>query len=211
MQHMKKILYTILLSALIFWGEKTNAQGTWAVGLQFGENLTSLTGDAASEYRLGFSVGAHASHYLTENMVLRLEVNFERKGAERVYDRNDPFAPNVPSEIRLDYLSLPVMLRYSTTGTTKFAAGGGVAVSYLTNEVSPFEDAVAVQTDDFNRVDADLIACAGVAHSVSEHLTLSFELRSNLGLVDVERNRGTARQLGRNVSWGLLIGLNYYL
>lgn len=209
---MRRNLYTFLLFiGLIFWGENTCAQGNWAVGIQFGENLTSLTGDADSEYRLGFSAGAHASHYLLENLVLRLEVNFERKGAGNVFPP-DPFAPDVPAEIRLDYLSLPVMLRYTTPiENWKFAAGGGVAISYLMEEVSEFAEGNVVQTDDFNRVDADLVLSAGVGYPISEKLTLSFELRSNFGMVNVQRTEGTARQLGRNVSWGMLVGVNYYL
>jgi len=209
---MKKTLYTLFFFlVLLAWGGDTRAQGNWVVGIQFGENLTSLTGDSDLEYRLGFSAGAHASHYLLENLVLRLEVNFERKGAENVFPP-DPFSPDVPAEIRLDYLSLPVMLRYTTPiGKWKFATGGGVGVSYLMEEVSEFAEGNLVQTDDFNRVDADLIATAGVGYPISKQLTLSFEVRSNFGMVDVQRTEGTARQLGRNVSWGMFVGANYYL
>ena len=194
----------------LFFGENANAQGNWAIGLHVGENLTSLTGDADSEYRLGFTAGAHASHYLLKNLVLRLEVNFERKGAERILPLN-PFAADIPAEIRLDYLTLPVLLRYSTSGKIKWTVGGGVTVSYLMKETTDLEGVVTVQTDDFKRVDSDLVTCAGLGYPIGEKITLGFELRSIFGLVDVERNKGTARQLGRNVAWGAMVGINYYL
>jgi hypothetical protein len=209
---MNRNLYTFFICiSLIFIGENSRAQGNWAVGIQFGENLTSLTGDADSEYRLGFSTGAHASHFLLEHLVLRLEVNFERKGAENVF-RPDPFAPDVPAEIRLDYLSLPVLLRYTApVGKVNFAAGGGVGISYLMREVSEFAEGNTIQPDDLNRVDADLILSASVDYPVSKHWTLSFDVRSNFGMVNVQRNDGTARRLGRNISWGMFVGINYYL
>ena len=207
---MKKITFLCLAFALFFFGEKTAAQGAWAVGLHFGENLTSLTGDDDSEYRLGFTFGAHASHYLTKNLVLRLEANYERKGAESMLPPN-PFDPDVPAEIKLDYLTLPVLLRYSTEGRTKFIAGGGMAVSYLFAETTTFENVTAVMTDDFNRVDADLVLCSGVGIPFGENFTFGVELRSIFGLVNVNRSEGTARQLGRNVAWGVLVGVNYYL
>lgn len=200
-----------LLSILFpFFIKSINAQGNWAVGLHIGENFTSLTGDADSEYRLGFTAGAHASHYLLENLVLRLEVNFERKGADRILPP-DPFVADVPAEIRLDYLTLPVLLRYSTGKKVKWTAGGGIAVSYLMKETIDLEGVVAVQTDDFRRVDTDLVTCAGLGYPINDKITLGFELRGIFGLVEVERNQGTAMQLGRNVAWGALVGINYYL
>ena len=207
---MKKYSYLIIAFATLFFWQKAITQGNWAIGIHMGENFTKLTGDADSEYRLGFTAGAHASHYLMENLVLRLEVNYERKGAERVLP-SDPFAADVPTEIRLDYLTLPVLLRYSTSGKTRWTAGGGVAVSYLMNEMTLTEDIVFEQIDDFNRVDADLVFCGGFGYPVGKKMMVGFELRSIFGLVNVERNRGTAMQLGRNVAWGALVGLNYYL
>lgn len=207
---MIKIRCFLFFLPMLFFTKSLNAQGNWAVGLHMGENFTSLTGDADSEYRLGFTAGAHASHYLLENLVLRLEVNFERKGAERILPP-DPFVADVPAEIRLDYLTLPVLLRYSTGEKTKWIVGGGVAVSYLMKELTDFDGVVAVQMDDFRRVDTDLVACAGLGYPLNDKITLGFEVRGILGLLDVERNEGTAMQLGRNVAWGALVGINYYL
>lgn len=207
---MKRYRLFLFLLPVLFAVKSLNAQGNWAVGLHLGENFTSLTGDADSEYRLGFTAGAHASHYLLENLVLRLEVNFERKGADRILPP-DPFVADVPAEIRLDYLTLPVLLRYSTGRKMKWIVGGGVAVSYLMKETSDLEGGVAVQTDDFRRVDTDLVTCVGMGYPINDKITLGFELRGIFGLVEVERNKGTARQLGRNVAWGALVGINYYL
>lgn len=204
---MKKFIYTLvgLLFALSAW-----SQSNWSVGVQAGENFTNLNGDVSSQYRLGFSFGAHASHYLLEKWVLRLEANFERKGAEQIFPDN-PFDPNVPNEIRLDYISLPVLLRYSTGEKWKYIIGGGLAVSYLMQETSTFENVVLTQTDDFNRVDADLIACTGLAYPIKDKLTVGFDFRANFGMVDVNRSPGVAMDLGRNISWGMFVGLNYYL
>lgn len=208
---MKKNISIFPIFATLLFATPTFAQGAWAVGIQVGENLTSLTGDGASEYRLGFMAGGHASHYLLEKLVLRLEVNFEQKGAENTLPDN-PFDPNVTTDIRLNYLTLPVLLRYTTThNKIKWIFGGGMSVSYLMKELSSTEGLIAVRTNDFNRVSTDLIACTGLGYPINEKLMLGFDLRGIVGLVNVEKPRGTARQLGKNMAWGMVFGLNYYL
>ena len=185
----------------------------WSVGLHFGENLSTLMGSQDYDYRLGFIGGMHVSHYLTENLVMRLEVNVEQKGASREQVVPEPFPgePEFGNDYRLDYLSLPVLLRYSTKGKSKFIAGGGVSVDYLMREKTDYPTGSVFETTNFRRFDTDLIACLGGAIPVSKKITATLEFRSIWGLVKVEKPEGVARELGRNVSWGLMAGLNYYL
>lgn len=186
---------------------------SWSMGIHFGENLSTLTGPQDYTYRLGFIGGMHVSHYLTENLVMRLEVNFEQKGAKGEQSAPEPFPgdPEFGNDYRLDYLSLPVLLRYSTRGKSKFFAGGGMSVDYLLREKTDFPTGSVFDTPNFRRFDTDLIACVGGALPVSDKLTATLEFRSIWGLLKVDKPGGVARELGRNLSWGLIAGLNYYL
>jgi len=209
---MKKI-YTVSILPMFLFFVFTGVSGqSWSVGLHFGENFSSLRGQQQSDYRLGFVAGVQASHYLTENLVMRLEVNMERKGGRFGEVAPLPFGdPDFANEYRLDYLSLPVLLRYSTGKKTKFIAGGGMSVDYLARERSEFGQFSTDDPNRFRRFDTNLIACVGGALPLGDKVSATLELRSLVGLVKIDKPTGVARELGRNISWGLMVGLNYYL
>lgn len=203
----------ILILALITLTPTAIFTQNWSAGLHFGENLSTLSGNQDFDYRLGFMGGVHVSHYLTENIVMRLEANLERKGARRDQQAPEPFPGEAEwgNDYRLDYLSLPVLLRYSTKGKSKFIAGGGVSVDYLIREKTDYPAGSIFKTTNFRRFDTDLIACMGGAIPLGEKVTFTLEMRGMWGLVKVDKPEGVARELGRNISWGLMAGVNYYL
>jgi opacity protein-like surface antigen len=202
----------IICSLAFFLWQKDALTQNWSVGVQAGEFLSTLNGDVQSDFRLGFVAGINASHYLTKNLVLRLELNVERKST-RIEDPT----PDIPdndfiTEYDLDYLSLPLLLRYTASkNKVRVVAGGGVSFDYLLNERTQFSQNSRDDTDQFRRIDLDLVACAGAGIPLGEKFTLTLELRSAYGLVKVNKPSGLANELGRNFSWGLLAGVNYYL
>jgi hypothetical protein len=209
-----KILKTLftLLPVLSLFPAVAFAQ-SWSVGLHFGENISTLTGDQNYDYRLGFMGGVQVSHYLTENIVMRLEANLERKGARGQQQVPEPLPgePDFGNDLRLDYLSLPLLLRYSTGSRSKFIAGGGLSFDYLLREQTDYPQGSVFETTNFRRFDTDLIACLGGAIPLSEKITFTMEVRGMWGLLKVDKPDRVAREFGRNVSWGLMAGLNYYL
>ncbi len=198
----------------IFCFSKTAVGQNWAVGLHFGENLSTLRGNAKTDYQLGFIGGMHVSHYLTKNMVLRLEANFERKGTrlEGADPNPDPGAPNFGDDYRFDYLSLPVMLRYSTKSKVKFVVGGGASVDYLVRQRTDYDgDQSLNQIGDYRRFDTDLVGAIAGSVPFGGKWTFSLEFRGMWGLVKVDKPAGLATEFGKNLTWGLMAGVNYYL
>ena len=181
--------------------------------MHFGENLSTLRGNAKTDYLPGFMAGLHMSHYLTESLVLRLEVNMERKGTrlEGINPNPDPGAPNFGDDYRFDYLSLPVMLRYSTSSRVKFVVGGGASVDYLVRQRTDYGDLRVDEIVEYRRFDTDLVGTIGGAVHFGEKWTFSLEFRGMWGLVDVDKPKGLATEFGKNLSWGLMAGVNYYL
>lgn len=202
-----KVPYTFL----ILWIFNCTVQAqSWEVGFHAGENLSTLTGDQQNDYRLGFVGGVFAGHYLTEKLLMRLELNLERKGASN--ELRDPLNPGpdfVPN-YRLDYMSLPVMLRYYTGTNIRFLMGAGVSVNYLLKGSAEYTNTSSDLTEEFRRTDTELLACAGAGYPLSKNIVLSIELRSLWGLVEVDKPTGVANDLGRNLSWGLMAGFNYH-
>lgn len=210
---MKPFQFLVTLMFSIFCFATLAQSQSWAIGMHFGENLSTLRGNAKTDYQPGFMGGLHASHYLTENVVLRLEANFERKGTriEGLNPNPDPGAPNFGDDYRFDYLSLPVMLRYSIGNKAKFVVGGGASVDYLIRQRTDFGELSTNELGEYRRFDTDLVGTMGGAVPVGEKWTFSLEMRGLWGLVRVDKPDGLAPELGRNLSWGLLAGINYYL
>ncbi len=205
-------IFTSLTLCLFCFAKSAESQN-WAVGLHFGENLSTLRGNAKTDYQPGFMGGLHASHYLTKNVVLRMEANFERKGTrvEGLNPNPDPGTPNFGDDYRFDYLSLPVMLRYSTNSRVKFVAGGGASVDYLLRQRTDYGDLTTNELGQYRRFDTDLIGIVGGAVPFGEKWTFSLEFRGMWGLVKVDKPSGLATEFGKNLSWGLMAGVNYYL
>ncbi|MCF8239093.1 MAG: PorT family protein [Saprospiraceae bacterium] len=182
---------------------------SWAVGVQIGENFSTLTGESDYDFRPGWSAGIHLSHYLLNDLVIRLEVNIDDRGANLNPSLNtDPFGAN---EYRLTYLSMPILLRYSTDTKFKFIAGGGLSVDVLLADEVSFGDAPPNSQPDFRRFNADLVGCLGGAYPITERFSLTAEGRTLWSMQSADRNAGEASRLGRFISWEFLFGLNFYL
>lgn len=202
--------YLLTLFLILVISSAVHAQRkSWAVGFQIGENFSTLTGENAYDYRPGISGGFHLSHYLLNDLVIRLEVNIDDRGTQLNPSLNaDPFGAN---EYRLTYLSLPILLRYSTETRVKFIAGGGMSVDFLLAEQVGFDSPGAMGSPRFRPFNTDLIGCVGGAYPINERLSLSAEARSVFALQTADRPDGVASRLGRFFSWEILFGLNYYL
>ncbi len=202
--------YFISILILFSMTQSLQAQRkSWAIGVQIGENFSTLTGESDYDFRPGWSTGIHLSHYLLNDLVIRLEVNIDNRGALLNPSLNtDPFGAN---EYRLTYLSMPILLRYSTDTRIKFIAGGGLSVDVLLADEVGFADATPNSQPEFRRFNADLVGCLGGSYPITERFSLTAEARSLWSVQSADRNRGEASRLGRFISWEILFGLNFYL
>lgn len=207
---MNKIYLTLFLLLYLLPFSRAQEIHNWAIGFQFGEQFSSLMGETTTDYRLGFIAGLHASHYLTHHMVLRAEVNFERRGilAPQSLATDQDFA----IEHRFDYLTLPVMLRYSSDGKIRWIAGGGVAVNFLMNERQLLRETFVDEGANFNNITTDVLLAAGASYPLNDHLRLSLDLRSILSISEMQLPaKGTQQRIGRHLGWGIIAGFNFYL
>jgi hypothetical protein len=207
-----KIIFTLPFIALLYLFPTAASSQSWSVGIQAGENLNTLTGDNQNDFRQGFVGGINVSHYLTRNVVLRLELNVERKGARPDLNGN-PDIPDIyaATDYSFDYLTLPVLVRYTTGTKFRFLGGAGFSFNYLLRERTTYQTFEQIETDQFRRVDSDFIAVLGGGIPLGDRFTITCEARGVFGLRKVDRTAGTARDLGRHMAWGIMAGLNYYL
>ena len=113
-----------------------NAQG-FHFGGKAGASLTKVTGKAFKEgYDLGYHLGAFAEIDVTKKWgiqpeVLWNQVNTQRaSGTDAVFNN---FQTNT-DDIKLDYLSIPVLLRYNATNFLTFNLGPQFGILINKNE-----------------------------------------------------------------------------
>jgi hypothetical protein len=141
--------------------------------LKFGLNFSYLTGSPEEAGRTGgFNVGLSATIRLNDKLSLVSEVTpFFRRGVSGIpFDTTgdpalDPVfeGPDVSSALALDYLDVPVLLRYRLG---RFHVGAGPYVSFLISAKESFlseletEETVRygrVVTDQYNKTDFGLV------------------------------------------------------
>lgn len=94
---------------------------TFRAALIGGINLSQIDGDNMAGYdKLGWNVGAKAHAFIAEKWSVAFEILYSEKGARAsLIDRQ--FVP--PTDIRLRYAEVPVMINYHDPNGMIFAAG----------------------------------------------------------------------------------------
>ncbi|MFV8343074.1 porin family protein [Flavobacterium sp. XS2P39] len=132
-----------------------------AFGAKAGLNLATITNADGSSTLVGFHVGFFAEFMLGENFAVQPELLYSTQGAE--FDDGD---------LKLDYITIPVMLKYYVADS--FSLEIGPQVGFL---VSAEEVGVDIK-DDVKSTDFGLNFGAG--YDVTPNLIIG--VRYNLGL-----------------------------
>jgi hypothetical protein len=126
----------------------------------------------------------------------------------------------------LDYLSLPLLVKWTTGGKVRFFVNAGPCVSLLLQETTWYlpdsgsKEKVADETGAYHRVNLAVTAGAGIAVPFGKRITVSLELRDNFGVLNIrsaasefEHNSAMAveQPTGHTNSTLLLAGITYRL
>lgn len=157
---MKKIIFTVVL-AFVFGFVNAQERQDMAFGAKAGLNLANITNADGSSTLLGFHVGFFAEFMLGDNFAVQPEVLYSAQGAE--FDDGD---------LKLDYITIPVMLKYYVAAP--FSLEIGPQVGFL---VSAEELGVDIK-DDVKSTDFGINFGAG--YDITPNLIIG--ARYNLGL-----------------------------
>ncbi len=117
------------LPALIFLlcASHSHAQSQFFLGATGSLSRTSLSGDAPEDAsytsRIGFGFGAVAEYSLTSDIRLSVQPSYARRGTGVGYDIGEEDLRDSLS-LTLDYVSIPVMARFLSSGGSWFVNGG---------------------------------------------------------------------------------------
>lgn len=217
-----KASYPILLGILItlIFPRISRAQSQqFELGIQMGPGLANMRGNEVitnlQDPTLGLSGGLYF-RYSPEKLKIQTGINFERKGSQydAVYTDNlgNILAQGI-SYTYADYLTIPLLAGYYFGEKQYFYVQAGPYLGYLmqltyvhTGDL-PFGN--SDDTDSFKRMDVGFSTGAGIRFPIGPKFTCSFEIRNNLGLLNMSKgpvyNNGSIKN---NLTLGLF-GFGY--
>lgn len=225
---MKKIILTSLMLCSVFAFSQEIK-----FGAKVGLNLSNLRGDYPKEIdehnsKIGFHIGGFAEYKINDKLTLQPELLFSTQGntyGYKDYYGGDSYYEGAESNIKLNYLNLPIVFKYKII--EKFSIDFGPQIGYLmsaTNKIDVTEDSrdpsqnYSIEIDllndgtynfggttvqgkaSANRLDFSLNF--GTSYDITEKIFL--QGRYNLGLSTVDKNSTS----GTNTdSWNIKNGV----
>ena len=168
--------------------------GSWKAGIEGGPGLSLIYGDNSiygqSKMSLSGVAGIYGEYGFARNFSAKAALHYER-----VSTQTDNYSALLPRggmlQYNLDYLSLPVLVKWSFGGRIRFFVNAGPCISMLLNESlwylpeSGSKGKVAEEKDAYLPVNLAATAGAGVAIPVGKRLLVTVEVRDNVGVLNI--------------------------
>ncbi len=201
---MKKITFLFFAIALITF--KTSAQESKIkFGVQAGLNYSRFRGyEAFTDESPGFAYlfGASFQYKIKENLSLKADLNYERKaqnseGQIEIMDTPTPqgYVYNFKATAYLNYIMLPVMLKYNFSNDKSFYVNGGPFLGYLlksgATSKSNMPGTIDGDTEDTKykkSIDYGISAGIGKEFKLKGSHQIYVEIRENLGLANIAKS-----------------------
>lgn len=192
----------IIIAFVIPFSSTVSAQDQFSLGLNLGGTYSNVRGNETARennYALDALFGASLQYNFSEKTALKIDVNFERKSFEKTangsyfLDGPDPVIILKDIEIRstLKYISIPVLLRHKLGEKRNFFINYGPFVSFLSGIQAKLDGDKVNDTsrDYFRDTDLGLTLGIGTTLNINSSNRIHFELRNNLGIMNINRLR----------------------
>jgi hypothetical protein len=219
------IVFVLLLAAPA--GMLRAQQGVWRVGIEGGPGMSLIYGSnnvyGGSGLALSGVAGITGEYGFAAQFSAKAALHYER--VSTVTNSTSPLlSPGGKLKYNLDYLSLPLLVKWTTGNRIRFFVNAGPCVSYLLREVTWYKpesgstEKVADETGSYHRVNLAVTAGGGIELPVFKRFLVSVELRDNVGVLnirskasDFEHKSAMAVETpsGHTNSTLLLVGVSY--
>ena len=172
------------------------------------------------DFKTGFTVGGYFTWNFANNVGLRTELNFDRKGGKSglpLSDGNGNPIPNYSIKDNFDYLQFPVMVQLSAGEDFKMHIHIGYAFSYLLHRTDKFPDEIRVVTptqsiillmpEGYKDIDHSIVAGIGASTFLPNGMTFQAALRAFNGKLNI--SKGDSAFEARNLAVGLIVGVGF--
>lgn len=123
---MKKLFLAIM--AIVSMSFVSNAQGGFRLGIKGGANMNKITGQSFNDgYNLSYHLGGFAEIDFTKKIGIQPELLWNQSTTQRGAGFTDIYQnilnPSSSQNITLNYLSIPILLRYNIGSMVTINAG----------------------------------------------------------------------------------------
>lgn len=191
---MRSITITIVAFTLLLCSEASGQTSRFEAGLQAGPSFGWLRGNKViddADVLWGPAVGLNFQVNLTGHWGLRLGAGFHQKGSTidvTFTDSNGAAISDGTVRGELQYLSVPLMVRYGFGEKFRVSAGAGAYAGVLASArytTSDFDFPDQTTTDDYEALDIGLCASVSGALALGGHMGVSAEVRYDKGLTNI--------------------------
>lgn len=218
MMYLKPLLIGLLL---LLVGTAYGQTSKFEVGIEAGPSIMTLRGnayiDSLNKATTRPSGGLSLQYNFSKNLSLRTNIAFERKGSEATGQELDANGDSIGVEnaqVNYDYLTMPVLARATFGKKVKYFANAGPYFGYLLKQNMVIKsDNHPTRTEGdtslSKRYDIGVSTGLGISVPFLSNISLSFEVRNNLGLINTSAvevyDDGTIKTNSTN----FLIGISY--
>ena len=208
-----------------------NTRKSPTIGVKGGVLLSTVTGDEAIDQfakKIGPQLGVTGALYVHPMLSFRGELNYESKGGK---------FSNQEMTMNLNYISLPVYMKFNFTRDPEIYIYGGGYASYLFSASTKgqyeiiigndniYQDINEDILDNLNKIDVGLVVGAGVQGRYNRSIDIFIDFRYTQGFINLDNNNAEYRynfnyepfwpeqdfDKPKNKAMMLTIGIIYYL
>lgn len=217
----RRVAFRVIVLVAIGWFIRSDAMGQTTrleAGLQIGPGLGWLRGNEGigrTKGIIGPVGGLTVQYNLSRELGVRLGAYYQQKGYRSdilFVDINGNEVGSGDLDFKLDYLTIPLMLRYSSGEKLMVSVGvGGYSGILLSarQTVSGFNAPEQTVTDDFDTLDLGICVSVGGAMACGERIDLNAELRFDMGLANISALPVVGDGSVRTNAVCLLVGCSY--
>lgn len=179
---MNKLILIVVFSC---WFTSVSGQ---EIGIYYTKNGSKLTGDKPQGYRIaydqGFALGAYVDLLITPDVTLSIQPGILRvQSTVKIPDLNEELKDSL--DLRLDYLTLPLLFKINPVKSKRFYFIGGPSLGFLLESTTTDESGDEQDRSALFR-DINLSLNFGFGYKVPvKSLALAFELKYEQGLVNI--------------------------
>ena len=214
---MKRIfpLVSVLFICSNLWAQESR----FIIGIDLTASTTNHWGDFDRDHVnpiRGIYPGFNLEYVLQEHFSLKSGIGFEKKGIS--YDAvasniSETEQWNINHSIYYEYISIPVLISYSTQGKVKFYLNGGFFGGFLLKQMSEFyserDNTTNIEEleDSSKKYDAGISFGAGGSIAFGKRICVDLGVRDNLGLINIYPTEWSVSESLKTNSLALVLAL----
>jgi len=213
-------ILVVLVSTFAFGQDKfgNSRESGLTIGIEGGLGIRTLHGNDViddQDRALGFEAGLSFQYNINDKLSIKSNLFYSRKGNSfDVVIKNDmnDIGENEAIYSNHDYLTVPILVRYSFGNQIKFFINAGPYFGYFLKHRFETSSGVEINenqntSDHFKSTDFGVSSGLGVSIPLQESLILSLEIRNNFGLYNTSdlpiMNDGSIKTNSTNALIGL--------